>query len=223
MKCLRANILSVSVGLLALACGSAAAQAMSAAPPAVKHASVNGVDLVYLEQGQGAPVVFVHGAFSDHRAWEGQREAVAQRHRYIALTQRYFGTAPWPDSGEKYSLATHADDLAVFIRELKAGPVRVVGWSYGGAIAQPVPAENSEFDLPKIKKQTPVGNAIYLFRIRTGETDLSGNVIVDDVRYVAQDVRRVASGSCLRPGWKRTAEGAAIGEAIQGLIVRNNC
>jgi pimeloyl-ACP methyl ester carboxylesterase len=79
---------------------------MSAAPPAVKHASVNGVDLVYLEQGQGAPVVFVHGAFSDHRAWEGQREAVAQRHRYIALTQRYFGTAPWPDSGEKYSLAT---------------------------------------------------------------------------------------------------------------------
>src|SRR5206468_10206580 len=97
-------------------------------------ASVNGVDLVYLEQGQGAPVVFVHGAFSD-RAWLGQREAVAQRHRYIALTQRYFGTAPWPDSGEKFSLATHADDLAVFIRELKAGPVHVVGWSYGGAIA----------------------------------------------------------------------------------------
>jgi len=144
MKCLRANILSASVGLPALSCGSAAAQAMSAAPPAVKHASVNGVDLVYLEQGQGAPVVFVHGAFSDHRAWEGQREAVAQRHRYIALTQRYFGTAPWPDSGEKYSLATHADDLAVFIRELKAGPVSVVGWSYGGAIALALAVQHPE-------------------------------------------------------------------------------
>jgi pimeloyl-ACP methyl ester carboxylesterase len=117
---------------------------VSAAPPAVKQASVNGVDLVYLEQGQGAPVVFVHGAFSDHRAWEGQREVVAQRHRYIALTQRYFGTSLWPDSGEKYSLATHADDLAVFIRELKAGPVHVVGWSYGGAIALVLAVQHPE-------------------------------------------------------------------------------
>src|SRR5678816_4002334 len=103
MKCLRARILSATVGLLALSWGSAAAQPVSTAPPALKQASVNGVDLVYLEQGQGAPVVFVHGAFMDHRAWEAQREAVAQRHRYIALTQRYFGTAPWPDSGEKFS------------------------------------------------------------------------------------------------------------------------
>jgi pimeloyl-ACP methyl ester carboxylesterase len=69
---------------------------------------------------------------------------VAQRHRYIALTQRYFGTAPWPDSGEKYSLATHTDDLAVFIRELKAGPVHVVGWSYGGAIALALAVQHPE-------------------------------------------------------------------------------
>ena len=144
MKCLRASILSATVGLLALSWGSAAAQPVSAAPPAVKQASVNGVDLVYLEQGQGAPVVFVHGAFADHRAWEGQREAVAKHYRYIALTQRYFGTAPWPDSGEKFSLATHADDLAVFIRELKAGPVHVVGWSYGGSIALALAVQHPE-------------------------------------------------------------------------------
>jgi pimeloyl-ACP methyl ester carboxylesterase len=135
MKCLRASILSGTVSLLALSWGSAAAQAQSAAAPAVKKASVNGVDLVYLEQGQGAPVVFVHGGFADHRAWEGQREAVAKHYWYIALTQRYFGTAPWPDGGEKFSLATHADDLAAFVRELKVGSVHVVGWSYGGGIA----------------------------------------------------------------------------------------
>ena len=96
-------------------------------PPTTRQARVSGVALNYVEQGQGAPVVFVHGATIDHRAWEGQREAVARCYRYIALTQRYFGTDPWPDAGEQYSLTTHADDLTTFIRNLKAGPVHLVG------------------------------------------------------------------------------------------------
>lgn len=100
-----------------------------------KSMSVNGVSLAYLEQGQGAPVVFVHGAVGDYRAWELQRQAVVQPYRYIALNQRYFGTASWPDNGEKFSGATHTDDLAAFIRALGAGPVNLVGWSYGGAVA----------------------------------------------------------------------------------------
>lgn len=116
----------------------------SVPPPTVKQASVNGVSLTYLEQGQGAPVVFVHGVLSDYRVWEGQREPVAQRYRYIVLTQRYYGVSPWPDRGEKFSLATHVDDLAAFIRGLKAGPVHVVGWSYGGAIALTLAVQHPE-------------------------------------------------------------------------------
>jgi pimeloyl-ACP methyl ester carboxylesterase len=107
----------------------------SVPPPEVHHARVNGVDLPYLDQGHGVPVVFVHGDPGDHRAWEGQREAVAERYRFIAPTQRYFGTGPWPDDGAGFSMATHADDLAAFVRQLRAGPAHVVGWSYGGAIA----------------------------------------------------------------------------------------
>ncbi len=117
----------------------------SSVPPAtVRQASVNGVSLTYLEQGQGTPVVFVHGVLSDYRVWEGQREPVAQRYRCIVLTQRYYGTSPWPDRGEKFSLATHVDDLAAVIRGLKAGPVHVVGWSYGGAIALTLAVQHPE-------------------------------------------------------------------------------
>jgi pimeloyl-ACP methyl ester carboxylesterase len=79
------------------------------------------------------PVVFVHGAISDHRYWEPQREAIAGRYRYIAIDRRYFGTAPWPDDGTNHSQATQVADLAAFIRELKAGPVFLVGTS-GGAV-----------------------------------------------------------------------------------------
>jgi pimeloyl-ACP methyl ester carboxylesterase len=105
---------------------------------------VNGVDLTYLEQGTGVPVVFVHGSFSDLRFWEPQRQAIAQRYRFIALTQRYFGTTPWPDDGKHYADTTHAADLAAFLRQINAGPVHLVGISYGGVVATLVALEHSD-------------------------------------------------------------------------------
>ena len=104
------------------------------APPA-ERARVNGVELAYVEQGGGVPVVFAHGAVGDHRFWEPQRDAFAKDHRFVAITLRYHGTAPWPDEGESYSTRTHAADLAALIAALDAGPVHLVGLSYGGALA----------------------------------------------------------------------------------------
>jgi pimeloyl-ACP methyl ester carboxylesterase len=102
---------------------------------AAKEVEINGVRLEYIEQGSGEPIVFVHGALQDLRAWEPVREEIAKRYRFIAYTQRYFGTKPWPDEGENFSVATHADDLAKFITSLNAGPVHLVGWSHGGLVA----------------------------------------------------------------------------------------
>jgi len=100
-----------------------------------KEIQVNGVRLQYLEQGSGEPIVFVHGAPSDLRIWEPVRKKIAKRYRFIAYTQRYFGTEPWPDEGKNFSVTTLADDLAKFITLLNAGPVHLVGWSYGGLVA----------------------------------------------------------------------------------------
>lgn len=115
-----------------------------ASGPMAKQMPVNGVSLRYIEQGQGAPVVFVHGAFSDLRAWEPQREAVARDYRFIAYTQRYHGTAAWADKGEHYSHATAAADLESFIRGLGVGPVYLVGRSNGAAIAIRMAYQNPE-------------------------------------------------------------------------------
>lgn len=103
--------------------------------PTSHVAQVNGVQLPYIEQGHGTPVVFVHGSMSDYRLWEPQRAAVAGSNRYIAYTQRYFGPQPWRDNGKEFSQQTHAADLVAFIEGLKVGPVHVVAWSYGGAVA----------------------------------------------------------------------------------------
>src|SRR6266705_2848882 len=105
---------------------------------------VNGVDLSYSEQGAGTPVIFVHGAWMDLRYWEPQRHAVATQYRFIAYSLRYHGTAPWPDTGQHYSLATHAAELAAFIRQLHAGPVHLVGLSSGGRLVTMVTLEHPD-------------------------------------------------------------------------------
>ncbi len=133
--------------LCVAACTALLAACANIAPdraPVPRHADVNGVRLAYVEQGHGTPVVFVHGALSDWRVWEAQRPAIAAKHRYIAYSQRYFGTDPWPDDGKRFSVATHAADLAAFIRWLDAGPVHLVGWSYSGEVVALVALEHPQ-------------------------------------------------------------------------------
>jgi pimeloyl-ACP methyl ester carboxylesterase len=84
----------------------------------------------------------VHGAFSDLRVWEPIREEVAKRYRFIAYTQRYFGTGPWPDDGKNFSVATDADHLAKFITALNVGPVHLVSRSRGGGVATAAALKN---------------------------------------------------------------------------------
>lgn len=98
--------------------------------------------LPFVEQGHGAPVVLVHGSNSDQRIWNEHRSIIAARYRVLAVTQRYFGLDSWPDSGEKFGISVHADDLAAFVRELGVGPVNIVGWSYGGAVALTMAVRN---------------------------------------------------------------------------------
>jgi pimeloyl-ACP methyl ester carboxylesterase len=135
--------LALICGLLLLAVGQAWSAGAPSAPQ-IKQANVNGVTLVYQEQGDGAPVVFVHGCCTDYRAWDAQRQAIAPHYRFIGFNLRDHGTAPWPDDGSKYSVKTHVDDLAAFVRGLNAGPVDLVGWSYSGPIVLLVAAQHPE-------------------------------------------------------------------------------
>ena len=115
-----------------------------AGSPATKEINVNGMTMTYVEEGSGQPIVFVHGAVSDLRAWEPIREAISAKYRFIAPTQRYFGRGDWADKGEKFGTATHAADIAAFIKALGLGPVHLVGWSMGASVATVVALENPE-------------------------------------------------------------------------------
>jgi pimeloyl-ACP methyl ester carboxylesterase len=94
----------------------------------VTYVQVNGVELEYVDEGRGVPVVFSHGGGSDVRYWEPQREVFAARYRFVGYSHRSHGTPPWPAQGD-YSADAHTADLVAIIRRLEAGPVHLVGFS----------------------------------------------------------------------------------------------
>jgi pimeloyl-ACP methyl ester carboxylesterase len=138
---------------------------MAMSAPLTKEIEVNGVRLSYVEDGSGEPVVFVHGAFSDSRVWEPQREEVAKRYRFIAYTQRYHGIGAWTDDGKNYKTATHVDDLARFITSLNTGPVHLVGRSGGArvsliaALKNPALVRTLTLHEPALLSVLPAGSA----------------------------------------------------------------
>jgi hypothetical protein len=57
----------LAVALVVGSGGGLAVPARAEAPPQTRQVRVNGVDLTFIEQGSGAPIVFVHGAWIDLR------------------------------------------------------------------------------------------------------------------------------------------------------------
>ena len=91
-------------------------------------------ELVWEEQGEGTPVVFVHGAIVDRRVWRHQRDEFANRYRFVAYDQRHHGESSRGAAAGPYSLAQHAEDLQALLRAIGGGPAHVVGFSYGANV-----------------------------------------------------------------------------------------
>jgi pimeloyl-ACP methyl ester carboxylesterase len=82
--------------------------------------------------GEGPPILFLHGAWADLRIWYGLWKQVAQSHRFLAITQRHFGSTDWP-STKPFSRDVHTDDLLGVVEALNTS-LHLVGWSYAGGI-----------------------------------------------------------------------------------------
>lgn len=97
--------------------------------------AVNGTDLAVHVQGDGTPLVFVHGGVSDLRTWSKQVEVFSATYRTILYSRRYSRpSAPIPpDAGDP--IRVHVEDLASLIQLLEAGPAHIVGHSWGGLVS----------------------------------------------------------------------------------------
>lgn len=84
----------------------------------------------WIETGTGRPLVLLHGGFLDHRMWDDQIPAFADRYRVIAPDARGHG-----GSANATEPFRHTDDLAALLRHLGTGPAILVGVSMGAATA----------------------------------------------------------------------------------------
>ncbi|MEN8042136.1 MAG: alpha/beta hydrolase [Actinomycetota bacterium] len=103
---------------------------------------VNGVSLHYTDQGEGDPVLLIHGLGSSGADWEMQIPALIPDFRVIAVDLRGHGQSDKPDG--PYSIAMFAGDVAAVIEELGIAPCHVVGLSLGGITALELAATRPE-------------------------------------------------------------------------------
>ncbi|PHS03254.1 MAG: alpha/beta hydrolase [Blastopirellula sp.] len=84
-------------------------------------------------QGEGTPLLLVHGFPLDHTMWAAQMEFFAQTHLVITPDLRGFGKSA--DSSEIVTMRQFADDLAAMLDTLSIHePIALCGLSMGGYI-----------------------------------------------------------------------------------------
>jgi non-heme chloroperoxidase len=98
----------------------------------------------YIEQGEGDPVVLVHGTLGDYRSWKLQMDRFSEAYRTISYSRRYHHPNHCGGDESDYSAALHADDLAAFINNLELDSAYVVGNSYGAYTALFLAARHPE-------------------------------------------------------------------------------
>jgi 3-oxoadipate enol-lactonase len=91
---------------------------------------VPGGELYYEAEGEGVPVVLVHGLALDARMWDDQVPALNDIARVVRYDARGFGRST-RDAGTSYS---HADDLWRLVDRLEIDTAVLVGLSMGGRI-----------------------------------------------------------------------------------------
>ena len=100
------------------------------------------VDLWFEERGAGPTVLMMHGGFSDSRDFEDNLTALRSEYRVLLLDRRGHGRTA--DVDGPLTLEVMAGDSIRFIEAVARGPVAVVGYSAGAAVALRVAARRPD-------------------------------------------------------------------------------
>jgi non-heme chloroperoxidase len=92
----------------------------------------DGLELHYLAEGSGCPLVFIHGIWASVRFFDLQLTALGRGHRAIAVDLRGHGQSTMTLKDQ--SVAVYARDLKAFLDRLAIEQPVFIGWSMGAFV-----------------------------------------------------------------------------------------
>ena len=98
-----------------------------------RMAAVNGINIHYVIEGQGAPVVFIHGWPEFWYGWRRQIPVLSERYQVIVPDLRGFGYSDKPLQG--YDTKSAASDIYELVRQLGHEKVSIVAHDIGARVA----------------------------------------------------------------------------------------
>lgn len=111
---------------------------MTSFPPP-RFIDAKGVRLAVYEQGEGVPVVLVHGWPEIAYSWKNQLPAIAGAgFRAIAPDLKGFGRSDAPIDKSRYCIAQITDDLVAMLDALEIDKAVFCGHDWGGLIVWPM-------------------------------------------------------------------------------------
>lgn len=114
----------------------------------------DGARIAYSDEGEGRPLVLLHGLMADSGFFDRQRD-LADSHRVIAVDLRGHGETP--AGREPPTIARLAEDIAELTRTLELDGAVGIGWSLGAAVLWRVLAgfESQRFAAAVVVDMTP--------------------------------------------------------------------
>ncbi|WP_347160385.1 alpha/beta fold hydrolase [Pontibacter chitinilyticus] len=94
---------------------------------------VNGGKLHYVDEGDGQPIVFVHGTPTWSFVWRQQTKSLSRQFRCVAPDHIGFGLSEKPATFS-YTPEAHADNLEQLIKHLQLKDLTLVVHDFGGPI-----------------------------------------------------------------------------------------
>ena len=96
------------------------------------HATVNGVQLFYDEQGEGEPLLIHHGYTGSHYNWDQVAPILSRRWKVYRMDARGAGDSERPESG--HSIEQYAADVIGMADHIGLQRFTYIGHSMGGVI-----------------------------------------------------------------------------------------
>ena len=115
-----------------------------------KYVDVDGIGTRYFVQGEGEPLVLVHGGHMGTFAadladdWDLNFDALSEHYRVYAMDKLGMGFTDNPKTDDGYTIQAQTDHVSRFMETLDIGPAHLCGHSRGGYLVTRLALQHPE-------------------------------------------------------------------------------